>query len=100
MRRFVVLSALWMATASCTSSPPADATGQEIYVQLCASCHGEDLGGGLGPSLGPGSNSAGQSDEFLELTTMRGRGRMPSFGSNLSAEQLDRLVGFIRENQR
>ncbi len=69
-------------------------------MQLCSSCHGADLSGGLGPSLGPGSNTASQSDDFLELTTTRGRGRMPSFGSSLSDEQLGRLVGFIRQKQQ
>jgi len=100
VRRLVVFSALWVAASACTASPPADATGEEIYLQLCSSCHGDDLLGGIGPALGPGSNAAAQDDEFLELTITRGRGRMPSFGSNLSPEQFDRLVGFVRERQR
>lgn len=85
--------------AGCTPSPAPDATGEEIYLQLCSRCHGEDLAGGIGPALGPGSNAASQDDEFLELTIMRGRGRMPAFGSTLSADQLERLIGFIRERQ-
>jgi mono/diheme cytochrome c family protein len=85
--------------AGCTPSPAPDATGQESYVQLCSRCHGEDLAGGIGPALGPDSNAANQDDEFLELTIMRGRGRMPAFGSTLADDQLDRLIGFIRERQ-
>lgn len=85
--------------AGCTPAPAPDASGEEIYVQLCSSCHGGDLAGGIAPALGPGSNSANQDDEFLDLTIMRGRGRMPAFGSNLSADQLQRLIGFLRERQ-
>jgi len=98
VRRITTALMIW-TTLACTVAPAPDASGEEIYVRLCSRCHGEDLAGGIGPALGPGSNSANQTDEFLELTITRGRGRMPAFGSNLSAEQLDRLMGFIRERQ-
>jgi mono/diheme cytochrome c family protein len=91
----VVIAAL---VAACSVGRPApDASGEEIYALLCANCHGEDLSGGLGPSLGPGSNTASQSDEFLSTTIVRGRGRMPSFSSSLDDLQLDRLIEYIRE---
>lgn len=79
--------------------PADDATGREIYVQLCSNCHGDDLSGGIGPPLGPGSNAATESDEFLEFTIMNGRGRMPSFSSSLDEAQLNRLITYIREVQ-
>lgn len=79
--------------------PAEDASGEEIYDQLCANCHGENLSGGLGPALGPGSNSAARPDEFLEVSIMNGRGSMPSFSSSLDDAQLDRLVSYIREVQ-
>lgn len=87
--------------AACSlGRPAADATGEEIYAQLCSRCHGADLEGGVsGPPLGPGSNSAEESDEFLEFTILNGRGRMPSFSSTLDDPQLDRLVAYIREVQ-
>lgn len=88
---------VWMA--SCAEPPAADATGADIYAQLCSSCHGDDLSGGLGPPLGPSSNAADQDDAFLVLTISRGRGRMPSFSGTLSDEQLDRLVNYIRDEQ-
>lgn len=103
MRRTVALflagiGLIWMA--SCTERPAADATGAEIYELLCSTCHGDDLNGGLGPALGPGSNSADQDDAFLELTISRGRGRMPSFSGTLTDEQLDRLIEYIRREQQ
>ena len=80
--------------------PDDGASGEEVYQQLCANCHGDDLSGGLGPALGPGSNSAAQPDEFLELAILRGRGSMPSFSSTLDQGQVDRLVGYLRETQQ
>lgn len=84
---------------SCVGRPAPEATGAEIYEQVCARCHGADLSGGLGPALGPESNSAEQGDEFLRLTIADGRGRMPSFRNSLSAEQIDRIIEFIRSKQ-
>lgn len=94
------LVTLLLLVSSCSvGRPDDDAPGAEIYTQLCANCHGEDLGGGLGPALGPGSDSAEETDEFIEFTVMNGRGRMPSFSSSLDAEQLARLVAHIRVRQ-
>lgn len=90
-----------LLTAACSVGQPDDGTsGEEIYQQLCANCHAEDLSGGLGPALGPGSNSARQPDEFLELAIVRGRGSMPSFSSSLDSDQVDRLVGYLRQVQQ
>ena len=100
-RLLFVLSLLVLGLlTACTGRPGEGATGEEIYQQLCANCHADDLSGGIGPALGPGSNSAEQPDDFLEVTILRGRGSMPSFSSSLDTTQLDRLVGYLREVQR
>ena len=85
---------------ACVGRPAEDASGEEIYLQLCANCHGEGMGGGLGPALGPGSNAADQPDEFLTVTITGGRGRMPSFATSLTDDQVGRLVAYIREVQQ
>lgn len=87
-------------TACSLGEPDEGSTGEEIFQELCASCHGGDLGGGVGPPLGPGSNASDQPDEFLEVTITSGRGRMPSFSSTLDQDQLDRLIGYIRAEQQ
>ena len=84
---------------ACAGRPPVDASGDEVYQQVCATCHGADLEGGVGPALSAGSNAAEQDDEFLRLTITEGRGRMPSFRSTLSTEQIDRAIDYIRERQ-
>jgi cytochrome c551 len=87
-----------LATA-CSPGPDEDASGSQIYSELCARCHGTDLDGGIGPALGPESRSVSEPDEFLRFTIVNGRGRMPSFESTLDGDQIDRLVAFIREVQ-
>lgn len=93
------LAALAVLVTACGSDVAADAPGPEIFAQTCARCHGDDLTGGIGPALGPGSNAATQPDEFLRTTIARGRGRMPSFSRTLSEDQIDRVIGFLREQQ-
>lgn len=98
MRRFSVVMLLVLSACS-VGRPADDASGDEIYRQLCANCHGADLNGGIGPPLGPGSNAASQPDAFLEFAIINGRGRMPSFSATLNDQQVDRLVVYLREEQ-
>jgi cytochrome c551 len=97
-RKLALLLIVLLAVA-CVGRPAEDATGEQIYLQLCANCHGADLGGGVGPALGPGSNAADQSDEFLWTTIHDGRGRMPSFSSSLDDVQMVRLIEYLRVEQ-
>lgn len=86
-------------TTACVGRPAGDATGEEIYMQLCSNCHGADLSGGVGPALGPGSNAADQTDQYLFVTIHDGRGRMPSFSSSLDDDQITRLIEYLRDEQ-
>ncbi|HLV90888.1 MAG: cytochrome c [Acidimicrobiales bacterium] len=100
MRRKVAAVAAVLAVAGCgVSAPPSDATGEQIYRNLCANCHGANLEGRVGPALGPGSNAAAQPDSFIETTVLHGRGGMPSFRSVLDDDQVQRLIGYLREVQ-
>jgi len=99
MTRLVVVALLVATLPACVGRPPEDATGEDIYLQLCANCHGATMEGAVGPALGSGSASAEQPDEFLRMTISQGRGRMPSFQSSLSDDQVGRLIRFIREEQ-
>lgn len=100
MRMGSVVAALAILLAACGASPSPEASGAEIYAQLCARCHGVDLEGRIGPALGAGSAAAAAPDEFLKETIVRGRGRMPSFRLTLSDEQVDRVIAYLRERQR
>jgi mono/diheme cytochrome c family protein len=99
MRRVAIVALLGVLVSSCVGRPDADASGEEMYLQLCSNCHGDQLEGGIGPPLGPGSNAAEQPDEFLHVTITEGRGRMPSFSSSLTDDQVGRLIDYLREAQ-
>ncbi len=99
MKRLAVAVLVASILQACVGRPAEDATGEEIYLQLCANCHGEGMEGGLGPALGAGSNAAQQPDGYLVATITEGRGRMPSFAMTLSDDQVDRLVAYIRQVQ-
>jgi mono/diheme cytochrome c family protein len=97
--KLYVLILVFLFAAGCTGRPPTDATGEEIYLQLCSNCHGDDLEGRIGPALGSGSTAADHPDTFFEATILDGRGRMPSFRTSLDDDQLVRLIAFLREVQ-
>lgn len=97
--RLVVLGCLLPCLVGCVGRPAPDATGEEIFQQVCARCHGAAMTGGIGPALGPGSDASDQPDDFLAETITNGRGRMPSFSLTLSDEQIARVVAYIREVQ-
>lgn len=97
--RLLVAVSTALVLSGCVQRPAPDATGQEVYVQVCARCHGADLGGGVGPALGPDSNGASQPDEFLVNAITDGRGRMPSFSQTLTGDQIARVVEFVRAAQ-
>ena len=72
------------------------AAGADLYAANCAVCHGAELEGGFGPTLGPDGNSPGYSDaELIEIVT-NGRGSMPPFGGQLSRQEITAIVAFIR----
>lgn len=98
MRLLPILVAVAL-TASACGGPAEDATGEDIYLQVCARCHGADLGGGVGPALGAESGAADRSDEFLVDTVTHGRGRMPSFSQTLTDGQIERVVAYLRTVQ-
>ncbi|MEA1902483.1 MAG: c-type cytochrome [Actinomycetota bacterium] len=77
-----------------------DLTGSELFIMGCAYCHGPNLEGTeLAPDLGPGSEAEEESDSRLAKRITEGEDEMPSYGNILSEEQIELLVGYIREVQ-
>jgi len=97
---FMMLVAAMMLVSACGTQVPDDASGAEVFELVCARCHGSQLGGGVGPALDAGSEAADKTDAYYQQTISRGRGRMPSFGSSLTQEQIDLVIDFLREQQR
>ena len=77
-----------------------DATGDEIYVQVCARCHGADLTGGVGLALvGEDAKSVDKPERYFVQSISAGIGSMPSFRGTLSEEQILRVTRYIMEQQ-
>ncbi|NGP44921.1 cytochrome c [Bacillaceae bacterium SIJ1] len=51
------------------------AVGEEVYAQACASCHGDNLGGGAGPAL-TNIGSKMDADQIRDIIAS-GPGNMP-----------------------
>ena len=81
------------ATAS-----PAGVSGAALYQARCASCHGDDGEGGIGPELGGGAVVETFPDPDDQITVVTGgRGGMPAFGEQLTAEEIEAVVIYTRE---
>lgn len=72
--------------------------GRRVYREYCASCHGADGGGGVGPKLGGGA----VVDRYPEVADQRavverGRAGMPGWRGTLSPAEIDAVVRYERE---
>lgn len=91
------LSAIGAALLALVITLPAAAQaplpGAALYAQFCASCHGVDLQGGLGPRL-VGSTLA-RADRARIIHDGVAGGAMPAFGGALTDDQIGQLVDFL-----
>ncbi|WP_116367353.1 c-type cytochrome [Parahaliea mediterranea] len=72
--------------------------GKSVYAQHCATCHGSGGEGVTAPALSNASALAHNTDEFIRYAIEFGREGtpMPSFGTQLSAADIDNVTAFIR----
>jgi|AMFO01.1.fsa_nt_gi Cytochrome c, mono- and diheme variants len=97
--RSTVLAVLLALLLAACSDATSGLTGAALYERACASCHGRDLGGGIGPALGPGSTADLSLDDAQIAGAIRvGPGSMPPF-ARLTDAQVASLVRYLREVQ-
>ncbi len=74
----------------------------QVFDQLCSSCHGKDLSAGVGGSLVDGEWKHGGSDADLMKSIKEGNAQlgMTPFGKVLEDRQIRSLVIFIREKEK
>jgi cytochrome c oxidase cbb3-type subunit 3 len=81
--------------ASGVSEGEAD-QGPEIYKADCAMCHGENLEGGIGPSLtGPKFVYGGALADHVRIITDGTPKGMPGFGKQLGPEKVRAVAHYI-----
>ncbi len=87
-------SALARAAAPAGSSPLVSPAS--LFKQHCASCHGEQRTGGIGPALLPESLERLRKPEAIKVITQgRPATQMPAFGSQLDEAQITQLASWI-----
>jgi mono/diheme cytochrome c family protein len=92
----VALAMLVGVACSSTSDESAPTTGPAIYREVCATCHGREGGGFVGPSLVDVAVRYPDIAAEIALVT-NGSGQMPAFGTRLSDEQIATVVAYTRE---
>ncbi|MBI2353689.1 MAG: cbb3-type cytochrome c oxidase subunit II [Deltaproteobacteria bacterium] len=70
------------------------AEGKSIYDKECAQCHGNDLKGGVGPSLADLKQS--EADMFKIVFSGSPAGGMPAFGDILGKERVWKVVTYLK----
>lgn len=75
-----------------------DAAKAEATVKAsCITCHGDQLQGGVGPSL---QNEGSQHDsEGIYSIVTKGRGQMPSFKDKLAPEEVANVAMWLSEKK-
>ena len=87
------------ATTTQDTTPDTQASGEELYDASCAACHGTNLEGGAGPPLDRTSDAAELSDARYVLRISDGRGSMPAFSDQLTSDEIDEIIAYIRDEQ-
>ena len=74
----------------------AQTAPQELFQQHCASCHGSQRTGGMGPALLPESlERLKKADALQTITHGRPATQMPAFDGKLSSEDIGQLANWI-----
>jgi DNA-binding beta-propeller fold protein YncE/cytochrome c553 len=92
----LLLCSTGFALFTAPTTPAAPAPTAALYQQYCASCHGEQRLGGMGPALLP-ENLGRLKPAEAETVIARGRAatQMPAFGDQLDAAAIKALAGYI-----
>jgi len=69
---------------------------EKTYIEHCASCHGDERLGGMGPALLPGNLGRLKKKQAQSvITNGRPATQMPAFADKISPEQINQLVELV-----
>lgn len=74
------------------ANPAPASSGQQVFLQKCAACHGASAQGGTGPALK--GNPVAKVPEAVSEIVSKGRGKMPAVA--LSEAELKLLLDYLR----
>ncbi|HRK95463.1 MAG TPA: cytochrome D1 domain-containing protein [Rhodospirillales bacterium] len=93
-----MLAGVALLVAGAPGAADQDGEARALYLQHCASCHGEDRLGGTGPALLPESLARLRMPEALRaITAGRPATQMPAFEGTLSPEAIAAVAAWIYE---
>ncbi len=78
-----------------TTNQTVTISGEELYAQNCASCHGNAGQGGVGPTL-VGNSISADKQRVIQIIT-NGKGLMPAYEFTLSEEQIEAIADYVVE---
>ena len=88
-----------VSLVSLTAQAEEAVSTEAVYQQHCASCHGGDRLGGMGPALLPENLSRLRKDEAHKVIREgRPATQMPAFGDTLTDEEVNALAEFIYQS--
>jgi mono/diheme cytochrome c family protein len=102
MKNIIALFVLLMI-ALAAGAVAQNAPAKDLFALKCAICHGPD--GSAQTAMGKSfkirdfhsADVQKQTDADLKTVITKGKGKMPAFDGKLKGEQIDLLVGYIRE---
>jgi len=103
-RKVIALALVWLGLAMLLAFAPshtqaaaaASAGAASHYQKHCATCHGADRLGGMGPALLPENLSRlRKADAAQVVRDGRAATQMPPFGATLSADEIAALIDWI-----
>jgi cytochrome c oxidase subunit II len=68
--------------------------GEELYVGVCAKCHGPQGQGGYGPAIA--DSTLATDARAVERLLRNGRGAMPPVGRGWNDRQMEAMTGYLR----
>ncbi len=84
----------WLSQQARAQRAGTSNLGEMTFKGVCATCHGLNGEGGLGPSL-QGNPAVAQSNA-IRILLREGRGKMPAVGRGWDERQMDALIAYLK----
>jgi mono/diheme cytochrome c family protein len=84
-------------TTTTTTNGETVASGEEIFVDNCGTCHMLSAAGPSG-TVGPSLDGLGLDASAVETQVREGGGGMPAFEGQLSAEEIEAVSAYVAES--
>jgi cytochrome c2 len=93
LKILAALAVIGMMSTPVIASDTPD--GAKIFKKKCAMCHKVDK-----KKVGPAVKAMNQDAEMLRSVIVKGKKMMPKYSGKLSAEEIDAVVAYLKEQQK